>query len=133
MPEISISVFSWCVRDLFAEKGSPTPLNPFKEGEREGNCCGSPSLSPSLKIHPHGRKSFNFFSWERKPLVSSPNLSFLKVKIHFVNQKVVFFSSFSHHSSCTTSMFEDLLSLTRSDLVLGRRLVQRFTNNTFYF
>jgi hypothetical protein len=32
----------------------------------------------------------NFFSWERKPLVSSPNLSFLKVKIHFVNKKVVF-------------------------------------------
>jgi hypothetical protein len=35
-------------------------------------------------------KVMNFFSWERKPLVSSPNLSFLKVKIHFVNEKVVF-------------------------------------------
>jgi hypothetical protein len=34
----------------------------------------------------------NFFSWERKPLVSSPNLSILKVKIHFVNEKVVFLS-----------------------------------------
>jgi hypothetical protein len=34
----------------------------------------------------------NFFSWERKPLVSSPNLSFLKAKIHFVNKKVVFLS-----------------------------------------
>jgi hypothetical protein len=34
----------------------------------------------------------SFFSWERKPLVSSPNLSFLKVKIHFVNEKLVFLS-----------------------------------------
>jgi hypothetical protein len=37
-------------------------------------------------------KVTDFFSWERKPLVSSPNLSFLKAKIHFVNKKDVYFS-----------------------------------------
>jgi hypothetical protein len=39
--------------------------------------------------HPNMVEKVNFFSWERKPLVSSPNLSFLKVNIHFVNEKVV--------------------------------------------
>jgi hypothetical protein len=34
----------------------------------------------------------SFFSCERKPLVSSHRLSFLKGKIHFVNKKVVFLS-----------------------------------------
>ena len=41
-----------------------------------------------LKNPPPVEKVSDFFSWERKPLVSSPNLSFLKVKIHFVNKKV---------------------------------------------
>jgi hypothetical protein len=42
--------------------------------------------------HPTMVEKASFFSWERKPLVSSPNLSFLKVKIHFVNEKLVFLS-----------------------------------------
>jgi hypothetical protein len=44
----------------------------------------TPTPHPSMV-----EKVLNFFSWERKPLVSSPNLSFLKTKIHFVNKKVV--------------------------------------------
>ena len=39
------------VRDLFAEKGSPTPLNPFKGG-RGRTYCVSPPLRPPLKIPP---------------------------------------------------------------------------------
>jgi DNA mismatch repair protein MutS2 len=35
-------------------------------------------------------KVTDFFSWERKPLVSSPNLSFLKENIHCVNEKGYF-------------------------------------------
>jgi hypothetical protein len=79
-------------------------------------------------------KVSDFFSWERKPLVSSPNLSFLKVKIHFVNKKVI-----SHpfrllhflHVGRPQNRSGIRNSLTRSDLVLGRRLVQRVRYSHF--
>jgi hypothetical protein len=46
----------------------------------------------------------SFFSWERKPLVSSPNLSFLKLKIHFVNEKPVFLSQRERGNRARQSM-----------------------------
>jgi hypothetical protein len=39
----------------------------------------TPSIAGVLKsLTPTRSKKLCFFSWERKPLVSSPNLSFLK-------------------------------------------------------
>jgi hypothetical protein len=55
----------------------------------------------------------NFFSWERKPLVSSPNLSFLKVKIHFVNEKVV---SLSLRERETTHFRRDFYNVYKRSL-----------------
>ncbi len=64
-------------------------------------------------------------------MVSSPNLSFLKVKIHFVNKKafdpprrIIPLARRPQNRSGIRS------TLTRSDLVLGRLLVQRFSQST---
>ena len=88
---ISSSVYSWCVRDLCSHKGSPTPLNAFKEGEKK-EIVAALLLFPLLKNPP-------------------PSHPFRLLHLLLVGRP-------QNRSGIRNS-------LTRSDLVLGRRLVQR--------
>ena len=64
-------------------------LSPLLE-ERVRERGGSQESGVTSTPHPNVVEKVNFFSWERKPMVSSPNLSFLKEKIHSVNEKAYF-------------------------------------------
>jgi hypothetical protein len=83
-------------------------------------------LSPFIPLeNPPESKKLCFFSWERKPLVSSPNLSFLKGKIHFVNEKFNFplLASFliTMYAKCLGSLAFSALSSTcaRGYIIVG--------------
>jgi hypothetical protein len=91
-------IYSWCVRDLCSHKGSPTPLNAFKEGEKK-EIVAALLLFPLLKNPP-------------------PSHPFRLLHLLLVGRP-------QNRSGIRNS-------LTRSDLVLGRRLVNHFSILGFF-